>query len=471
MSGRMDDVELVEPAGDEPAVPGDGAAVAARRSRVLRVVRRWWPVPVLAVAGLVAWQVSTASRDQERAERLRATTGVIGETITPPLETRAWGTPATALPLFSGSSVDGLVVGPVYPTTDRADLVGLDAADGAEVWRVTLAERPGAAAGPDVTCGDPDGRTLWCFLDEAGAGPGPAARRTRLVEVDLDAHAVVQERDLPEGASATVSGDLLAVATTTPEGVVVEGSDVAGGAPRWRTVLGQVDGGVVSLAPDDGHLLVWGPSDAWALDPADGRVQAEGPGLAVQSGRLLDWQGSTAVRLLGADGRGTARTEGAPLRVWPDDGSGGGLLLLLRYDGTPAGQVRAVDPETGAVAWERSLPRDGTGNLVLLDGLLYGAGGTTVWAVDALTGADVWSAEGARADPAGNGLLTDGRSLLRAEREAGASAGSEDRVLAAYRLGDGRRLWTTPLPPDVGTLWSQQGRLFGQVETGVSTLR
>jgi outer membrane protein assembly factor BamB len=120
--------------------------------------------------------------------------------------------------------------------------------------------------------------------------------------------------------------------------------------------------------------------------------------------------------------------------------------------------MRAVDPGTGEVAWERTLPQDGTSSLVLLDGVLYGAGGTTVWAVDAATGAEVWTAEGERSDASGTGLLTDGVALLRAER----APGDGDRLLAAYRLTDGRRLWATPLPGDVVTLWAQQGRLFGQ---------
>ncbi|NKY09899.1 PQQ-binding-like beta-propeller repeat protein [Cellulomonas hominis] len=456
MSGRMGEVELVEQAGDAPAGAQDDG-LAARRSRALRLVRRWWPVPVLVLAGVVAWQLVSDAREQERLERLRATPGVLDETVTEPLEAREWGTPDTVDVLFGGvGTVHGDVVGVVYPTTRRADVVGLDPTTGEEAWRIPIADRSDEPWAPSVDCGDPVGTTLWCTVDEVVPGDGDAAVRTRLVEVDLAAQSVVGGRDLPDGATVAVVGDLLAVATASPEGAAVEASDVASGSRRWRTVLDDTDS-APWLGEEEGRLLVWGGSGAWLLDPVDGRVQAEGDGLTVVDGQVLDWQGS-GVRLLGPDGRGTAWADGTPVGVWPDDGSAHGLLVLRRDDGTPQGRMRAVDPGTGEVAWERTLPQDGTSSLVLLDGVLYGAGGTTVWAVDAATGAEVWTAEGERSDASGTGLLTDGVALLRAER----APGDGDRLLAAYRLTDGRRLWATPLPGDVVTLWAQQGRLFGQ---------
>ncbi|MBU5421587.1 PQQ-like beta-propeller repeat protein [Cellulomonas hominis] len=457
MSGRMGEVELVEQAGDAPAGAQDDG-LAARRSRALRLVRRWWPVPVLVLAGVVAWQLVSDAREQERLERLRATPGVLDETVTEPLEAREWGTPDTMNALLGGAATaDGLVVGVVQPTTRRTDVVGLDPVTGAEVWRVPLVDQSDEPWGPSVRCGPAAGSTMWCTVDDAAQQDGDAATaRTRLVEADLAARSVAGERDLPDGAAAAVVGDLLAVATASPEGVAVEGVDAASGAPRWRTVL-EGAGSAPWIGEEDGRLLVWGGSGAWLLDPVDGRVQAEGDGLTVVDGQVLDWQGS-GVRLLGPDGRGTAWADGTPVGVWPDDGSAHGLLVLRRDDGTPQGRMRAVDPGTGEVAWERTLPQDGTSSLVLLDGVLYGAGGTTVWAVDAATGAEVWTAEGERSDASGTGLLTDGVALLRAER----APGDGDRLLAAYRLTDGRRLWATPLPGDVVTLWAQQGRLFGQ---------
>lgn len=462
MSGRMGEVELVEQAGDAAAGPPDDG-LAARRSRVLRLARRWWPVPVLALAGVVAWQHASDAREQERVERLRATAGVLAETVTEPLEAREWGTPDTVEALLSGvGTVDGLAVGVVHPTTRRVDLVALDPATGEEAWRITLADQSDEPWGPGVRCGRSVGATLWCTVDEAVQRDADAATaRTRLVEVDLAARSVAGTRDLPDGATAAVVGDLLAVAAASPEGVAVEGADAASGSPRWRTVL-EGAGPAPWLGEEDGRLLVWGASGAWLLDPADGRVQAEGDGLAVADGQVLDWEGS-GVRLLGTDGRGTARADGTPVGVWPDDGSAGGLLVLRLGDGTPQGRVRAVDPGSGEVAWERALPQDGTSGLVLLDGVLYGAGGTAVWAVDAATGAEVWTAEGERSDASGTGLLTDGVALLRAER----AAGDGDRMLAAYRLTDGRRLWSAPLPEDVVTLWTQHGRLFGQEGSAV----
>lgn len=461
MPGRMGEVELVEQDAGEPSDAPDDR-LAARRSRALRLLRRWWPVPVLAVAGVVAWQLVSDAREQKRVERLRATPGVLGETVTEPLEAREWGTPDTVDALFGGAGTfEGDVVGVVYPTTRRADVVGLDPTTGEEAWRIPIADRSDEPWGPSVDCGEVVGTTLWCTVDEVVPGDGDAAVRTRLVEIDLAARSVVGGRDLPDGATVAVVGDLLAVATVSPEGAAVEASDVASGSRRWRTVLDGTDS-APWLGEEDGRLLVWGGSGAWLLDPVDGRVQAEGDGLAVTGGQVLDWQGG-GVRLLGPNGRGTARADGTPVGVWPDDGSGGRLLVLRLGDGTPQGLLRAVDPGTGEVVWERALPQDGTANLVLLDGVLYGAGGTAVWAVDAATGEEVWTAEGERSDPSGTGLLTDGVALLRAER----APGDGDRLLAAYRLTDGRRLWSTTLPGDVVTLWVQQGRLFGQGSSAV----
>jgi outer membrane protein assembly factor BamB len=455
----MGEVELVDEDAPGPGAPADAAL--ARRSRVLRLLRRWWPVPVVLVAVLAGWQLVAGARERDEVERLRRTPGVLAATVTAPLEAEPWGGPEASLVLAGGvRTADGLVVGSAHTDPDGAgSVLALDAATGAEAWRVAVADPlpPGAAGGMDCRPDAEPATVLWCtvrrFADGRSAPAGGA--RARLVAVDLDRGVVREERDLPAGTSVVpVAGGLIEVGSG-PAGITVRGDG-------WATELPDpVPGGEFPAATvADGHLWVWGATAIWSLDPADGRVEASSPDLdVVRGGRLAQREGPTRTRLLGADGRGSVVVDGQPAIVRVDDGREPDLVLLHAAEDDGTGLLRAVRADDGALAWERRVDLPLGGGLLVLGGLVHGGGGAGVWALDLATGAERWSGRGA--PPAGWDLVTDGVHVLRAERDP--ATGEE--VLAGYDRRDGGR-WAAALPEDVTTPEARGALLLAQRADG-----
>lgn len=474
-SGSVD-VELADEAGGTSA-PVDRDPTAARRARLTRVLRRWWPVPVVLVAGVVGWQLVADGRDRAATEALRATAGVIGTTLGPQLTATPWGGPDAAALLADPTwTTAGLLVGTTVDDSGEWDLVALDPDDGAEVWRAALrTPDPLALASGFVGCeGDADpARSLACVVltETYDQDSGAVAVASRLLHVDLATGAVEPGRELPAGASAAVAGDMVVLAESRPAAaggsgtVTVTATDLASGDPRWRAEVPgafPAGAGAPGVRWADGHVVVHGPVSVWALDPEDGRVQASGLDLQVlRDGRVVDAPGSTVTRLFGPDGEPGATLDGTPVHVDPDDGSVPDLLVLRQYDGAAGGTLRGVDAATGAELWQVALDRDPVTSLVLLDGVLYVADGPTVRALDAATGEQRWASTGQ--PDGGEPLLSDGVSLLRSERDMATG----DQVLAAYALGDGDRAWATPLPEEAGGLLVRGGRLYGQVTDGL----
>jgi outer membrane protein assembly factor BamB len=469
-SGSLD-VELDEGPGAAAGPPTDGAA--ARRVTLARVLRRWWPLPVAVLVGVVGWQVLAERQDRAATEALRAVPGVIGSTVQPPLTATAWGTTG-ALAVLSDPArgAGGTLAGPVLAPTGGWDVVVLDGEDGAELWRAAVTEpEPRADTAAFVACeGDDDpAGALACLVqtERYDPDPGESSVASRLVRVDLAARTVEPVRDLPPGASTGVVGELLVLAESRPDAaggggsIAVSATDLATGDPRWRIeVPGAFPAGAgapVVRAPA-GYVLVLGPAVMWALDPEDGRVRASGLDLEVlRDGRVVDAPGGSTTRLLGPDGTPAVTLPGSPALLQPDDGSAGDLLILRVFDGVDGGTLRGVDPADGAVVWEAALDRDLTSPAVLLGGVLYVSDGPTVRALDAATGEERWATTGAR--DGGERLVSDGVHLLRVERDM-ADGG---RLLVAYALADGARTWSAPLPEQVDALLVRDGRLFGYV--------
>lgn len=479
MGWRSLDVELVEePGGALPPPAAD--RTAARRATIARVLRRWWPLLVVVLAGVVGWQLLAERQDRAATQALRATPGVVGTTVAPPLTATPWGG-AGALAVLADPvrGEDGTLAGPVLAPTGGWDVVVLDAEDGDELWRAAVTEpEPRAATGAFVAC-EGDGRparTLACLVqtERYDPGPGELAVASRLVHVDLVARTVEPVRDLPPGSSAAVAGDLLVAAENRPGttggagSIVVTATDLSTGGPRWRAeVAGAFPAGAGAPAVRwrDGYVLVHGPATMWALDPADGRVRASGLDLQVlRDGGLVDAPGSSATRLFAADGAPAATLGGTPLGVDPDDGSAPGLLVLREFDGAAGGTLRAVETGTGAPVWEAALDRDLVSPAVLLGGVLYVSDGPAVRALDARTGAARWASTGG--PDVGARLVSDGVHLLRVELDMATG----DQVLAAYALADGARTWAAPLPEQVDALLVLDGRLFGQLGNQLSRI-
>lgn len=459
--GRMDDVELVE----APARGTDQSP--ARRARVVRVLRRWWPVPVAVVLAAVAWQAASGAQERAVAERLRETPGVIRTTVAPPLTTRQWGDPDSPGVLTSASLGGGLVVAAEEGADGAArTVVGVDAATGRERWRVAGGdeEDPRGREPVGAACGDAAGALVWCsFTSVRTFGEASFEPVATLVLVDVTTRATVPAPDLPRASSVVVLDDVAVTVSRAGDTAVADATDLATGASRWHVELPDPSGRRVGHAPDPavvvaGHRVhVTGGAGTWALDAADGRLVAAATDLRLLRGeQLVAVDGGVVTRLLGPDGRGTARADGAPVPVEPDDGSAPGVLLLARVDAGAGGRLRAVAAASGEVLWERPAQVDALGRLVLLDGLLYGTDREGLWAVDATTGRAVWSTDaGSRAGPA---LMTDGVHLLRTEHDperAGAT------VLAAYGLEDGERRWAEPLPQGVTDVGALAGVLLG----------
>ncbi|VTR75460.1 PQQ-binding-like beta-propeller repeat protein [Cellulomonas hominis] len=460
----MDDVELVE----APARGADpGPARTARRARVLRVLRRWWPVPVAVVLAAVVWQAASGAQERAVAERLRETPGVIGTTVAPPLTTRDWGDPASTGVVTSAPLGGGLVVAAEEgPDGAARTVVGIDAATGRERWRVAAGgeENPRGREPVGATCGDAAGPLVWCsFTSVRTFGEASFEPVATLVLVDVTARAEVPAPDLPRASSVVVLDDVAVTVSRVGDAAVVDATDLTTGASRWHVELADPAGRLVGHAPDPsvvvaGHRVhVTGGTGTWALDAVDGRLVAAAQDLRLLRGeQLVAVDGGAVTRLLGPDGRGTARADGAPVPVEPDDGSAPGVLLLARVDAGAGGRLRAVAAASGEVLWERPAQVDGLGPLVLLDGLLYGTDREGLWAVDATTGRAVWStAAGTRAGPA---LMTDGVHLLRTEHDPGRAGAT---VLAAYGLRDGDRRWAEPLPEGLTDVRAVGGVLLG----------
>ncbi|GIG35609.1 PQQ-binding-like beta-propeller repeat protein [Cellulomonas pakistanensis] len=474
-AGRMTEVQLDDAAG--PAAPARAAEPErARRARARALLRRWWPVPAaLAAAGVavVAWQLAADARAEDVAERLRATPGVIGSTVDADLDVVPVESVELSAVLSNGYRTEtGFVAGLLLEGPGpAASVVGVDPQRGVEQWRVEVAPEARGLTTRDGSCGtavDGPARTLWCVVTDSRALDGtPAA--TRLVEVDVVDGTIRGERALTPGATAAAVEDVLAVATSGDAGVRVVGQDARTGEERWTA---QVPGraalayGTGWLRREGGHLLVTAESATWAVDPGTGEVRAGGAGVAVvRGGRLVDVQGSSRTLLLGEDGTGSGVADGQPALAGPDDGSAPDVLVVDVADGSLVGLTRGVDATSGEPLWER--PSDGMSrtNRLLLDGVLYGSSSTSLWAVDVRTGDELWTAEGDPLD--GFRLMTDGRQLLRVERDPA----SGDPRLAAYDLGSGRPAWRTPLPDGVESVWTSSGTLYGQDDDAVVLLR
>lgn len=467
-SGSLD-VELDEGPGAAAEPPPERAA--ARRAALARALRRWWPVPVAVLVGVVGWQVLAERQDRAGTEALRAVPGVVGTTVTAPLTATAWGTTG-ALAVLSDPvrGADGTLAGPVLAPTGGWDVVVLDGEDGDELWRAAVTEpEPRADTAAFVACeGDDDpAGALACLVqtERYDPGPGESSVASRLVRVDLAARTVEPVRDLPPGASTGIAGDLLVLAESRPDAtggagaIAVSATDLATGDPRWRVdVPGAFPAGAGApvVRWRGGYVLVLGPAVMWALHPEDGRVRASGLDLEVlRDGRVVDAPGGSTTRLLGPDGTPAVTLPGSPVVVEPDDGSAPDLLILRVFDGVDGGTLRGVVPATGAVVWETTLDRDLTSPAVLLGGVLFVSDGPTVRALDAATGQERWATTGG--PDGGERLVSDGVHLLRVERDT-ANGG---RVLVAYGFADGVRTWSSPVPEQVDALVVRDGRLFG----------
>lgn len=501
---------------DADVSPGDDAAEAhdpdaARRRRAAALRRtwhRWWPVPVALVLAVVAVQVATDARERDRVAAVQALPGVlhaVDRDLTVQ-ESSAGDPPSTWTPPVEVAGLR-ITVGATGAGQHRT-VHATSAVTGDEVWATSL-ESEDPVSENLVVIGS-DGTTVdaaqdaydppQCAAADAGTGPllclvrdqasvqqdggrsllAPTA--AHLVTIDATDGSVTDRRAVEPFTGAAVDGGVLYLASLTDDGLRVTAGRAGTGQQVWRADAaldpalwaGDDLGYPPTVAVDHGHVLVQSMMTAWAFDADDGTLQHTGTwGLAVTRTGLLA-ESMSATRIFADDGEVLYSDSAALVALAVDDGSVPDLELLLRQDGSTTGALEAVDPRTGRTAWTAERTGWSGAPMILLDGVLYGGGYRTVWALDAATGRELWST--GRELAAGGNVLTDGRYLLALEpdpdrteiaasaRERDGStddlvAGGGDQVLVAYRLTDGSRAWTTPVPTDVVSVWEVDGGL------------
>ncbi|WHP16918.1 hypothetical protein [Cellulomonas sp. ES6] len=226
MAGGMEDVELVELPGPGaspgPADAGVQDAVDRRRAGLARVLRRWWPVPVVTICALVGWQLVTDARERDRMERARGVEGVLAEAVVPPLDAAPWGDDDTVQVLYGGAAVaGGLLVGPVFLGDGSVAVAGVDRATGAERWRSEVVPVPEALqSGMSLSCQEPEpagSPTVWCTVGEQVTLPdGSVGTRVRAVELGVADGAIRADREVGTGGSTAAVGDLVVLASGDP---------------------------------------------------------------------------------------------------------------------------------------------------------------------------------------------------------------------------------------------------------------
>jgi outer membrane protein assembly factor BamB len=224
--------------------------------------------------------------------------------------------------------------------------------------------------------------------------------------------------------------------------------------PTWRGAKRDAvstESGLLKQWPADGPKLAWQSSGLGAgyssLTIAGNRIYTLGD--------RADGQYVIALNL--ADGKQAWARKIGP--VW-DDGELGGSRGTPTIDGDALyaigteGDLVCLDNATGAVRWQKSLPRDYNGQMMsdwkysespLVDGdrVLFtpGAFGSLIVAVDKKTGKDIWRAGGARLGNAGsNGA---GYSSIVISEGAGVKQYVQliGRGLIGVQASDGKLLW------------------------------
>jgi outer membrane protein assembly factor BamB len=506
----MRDVELVDVdtgavLGDDSDHRRDPAAAARRRARLGRLLRRWWPVPVVLAGALVATQVVLDARERDRVAALQEVPGVL-RTVDRSLEPRATADDLTAL-LGWGEFVAGDL-----RITTAGDGQGAEralvarTADGTEAWRTSLEAAPGgdptstvdfpacaADAEPAtvIRCLVVDRDASATLEEAAGWQVGPPLRG-RLVAVDARTGAVLASREVP-GLSNLAGADARQVLLSVDDGALhltswdtaadPLGPDDPAAPALWRArvPLERTPQHPLSFAPwlalTDVGVLVGGDLGSWAFASDDGELllAADGELGASRTGYLT----VDGTRLVDPDGGELPALPGTPVWYAVDDGSLPGTEIVLGA-GPDGVRLIAVEAGTGRELWSVPQERMAASVVVLLADVLYGAGDDAVWARDARDGRELWRTRVGPTADGGLRLHTDGQHLLVTARpedlgEAGipVAPGGGDVALAALDLGSGRPAWATRLPEGVhgvGSTPTGDGELIGWGDDGTLVL-
>ncbi|WP_375691510.1 PQQ-binding-like beta-propeller repeat protein [Pseudooceanicola sp. LIPI14-2-Ac024] len=184
------------------------------------------------------------------------------------------------------------------------------------------------------------------------------------------------------------------------------------------------------------------PQLAWTapIGAGDGRRQRITADPVVGGGRVFTMDSESQVTATSTNGQTLWQKSLVPARDGATDAVGGGLALGggRLYATSGFGEVTAIDPATGAVAWQQDLGSVGGGAPSYSDGVLYlVAGDGTGWALDAANGRIRWQLGTA---PVMN--ATVGGAAPAVTGQFAVMPYGSGEIVAAFRNGGARR-WDT----------------------------
>jgi outer membrane protein assembly factor BamB len=343
---------------------------------------------------------------------------------------KRWSTPVPDTIFTSAAVADGRV----YVGTLAGQLIALDAATGAVLWR-----RP-----PDALTGD----TVWTSPAVANGVVYFAANRPTAVIYALDA---------ATGAtvwSATVNFSIIISSPVVSEGVLylafndhsIVALDAATGATVWTADAGS--GMYASPAVADGRLYVTVHNRGLlALDASSGAFLWLAPMAGPQwsspaAGKGLVYVGSRDDQRVYAFHAATGATAwSAPLGDWVHTSPA--VANGMVYAGANDGRLYAFDALTGQPRWTRPLAPTGGlfGGPTVANGVVYatsGLGDGKLYAVNAVTGQPLFSEFVGDGDQSGDGEWVNSSATVADGVVYIGTYESADSVVTAFALPVGR---------------------------------
>lgn len=472
-----------------------GGSAPARRALRRRL---WWAAALVVVVGVGSVVGVGQYQENQRRDRLAATSGLVGSLETPLHE--LWRTPGAA-----GGPVDataivtwgplhrarGMLVATGIQANGLVRAVGLDPGTGATVWSTTLTPESGSPTLPDCVAPRPDGtsaagsaaQVVACLVKNRlvdptpaldGSAPLVALSTTALVVLDPATGAVLHEREVPAGTMIATIGPDVVIAQTTGRSLTVTRIDPDAGTDRWvySTTLDRSSlfSSVTMTATADAVFLAISDR-GWQIS-ADGTLRdsrefgAVGDSQwyePVTGGRVVQWSlrlssGTAQGTVINAAGR-SAETplaiDGFPLAATVDDGSDAGIVFAgsLGADVLSAWDLSTLDNRWHADVAVRSAP-------AVIDGRVVVGAAEGLRVLDSHSGEDLW--ETSSPSPTDRSFVTDGDAVAVLEE-----VGGTHRAIRTYALDNGAKRWVISVDDAVDSLVQYDGLVVGLTAQGL----
>ncbi|MBD7918694.1 PQQ-binding-like beta-propeller repeat protein [Cellulomonas sp. Sa3CUA2] len=476
----LHDVELVDD-DDAPTVPTDADADPAARRRSRRALVVGVALVTVLVAGAVVGQSVVDRRERAGVAAVAGQMGAVDLLDGPPAA--RWETTEDAFTTMTTRTSDGVLVGVQHALSGPVEVAAVDAATGAQTWRVELIDSSTRAAQDTPatyawsgSCSEVPGRDhrVACLVhdgtqstDENGEPVGAPPSVVRVVTLDTRDGTVVQDLsdalDVTGAVSSFVfTGEVLAVATrggTGSERVTHVRAVTWDGASAWDLTIpepGDDEPSQIYLAELGDLVGVATPTELRLVDARGRTVRT----LPLDGGYVAGWGGDVLyVMTSDVDGTttvvrpdGDVDVTGYVVPALVDDGSVPGLTVT-----SDDGLLTAWDGE-GARLWSSELAPPAS--VIVLGGRVLLDAGRGLAALDARTGDELWTNDVSGADP-----VTDGRHVYALVSAPSRGQRSE---MVALDPADGSEVWRAPLPDGTDELIAFTGLLvaFGRDDAG-----